>query len=144
MSLWSYLFDRDEIDVRPTRNPVSIDNDSLEHIQNAFESLRLQVSTQKREIGRLQLVCEGLVNLLEQTSGFDRKDLLLMVQRLDLADGVEDNRIGPNRLEDAPRCDHCGRPLNLLREQCIYCFAPITEAMREQGKAQAAISDEEK
>ncbi len=77
-------------------------------------------------IARLELILEALVRILEEHGLLDLELLARMVQQIDLEDGVEDGAIGPDRTADAPKCPHCGRPVNPRRTECIYCGGPLT------------------
>lgn len=120
---WEYLFDSEyaqRSDIESLKRSAAIANDSVDQaIDRAMEA--------KRRIDQLELTVEALIRLLETKGGLDRQELALMIQRVDLADGREDGRIGPDRTEKAPRCGTCARPLNPKREACIYCGAPIVK-----------------
>lgn len=137
MSVWDYLFDTEHDHQLDTRG-IEQGSRALHDAVDAFAALRMDLAQAQQQIDRLQLVTEALVSLLELRGGIERRELGLMIQRLDLADGVEDNRLGPDRSAEAPKCVQCGRPVNPRRPNCIYCFAPIRDGKAPAGEAKAA------
>lgn len=118
---WEYLFDseyRQRSDIESLKRTAAIANDSVDVALD-------QLGEARRRIAQLELTMEALVRLLETKGGIERQELALMIQQVDLADGREDGRIGPDRTSSAPRCGTCARPLNPKREACIYCGAEI-------------------
>ena len=113
MPLWDFLFDSDQKQRQ--------DIDAVER--------------------RAESNAETLQRLAELKGQVTREELSLMIQRLDLADGVEDGRIGPDRSSLAPKCPFCGRPVNPQRETCIYCGQrrPDAEAAPEANSSQARL-----
>ncbi len=83
------------------------------------------VRTLQARVESLELTLSSLMHLLHLKAGISPEEVSLMMQRLDLADGVEDGKIGPDATVDAPTCGHCGRPINPGRESCLFCNAPI-------------------
>lgn len=122
MSVWKYLFDSAAEQHR--------DIDSLlGQVQSSDEwivPLRSHLQATQRRVDRLELVCEALVRLLETKGKLGREEIEIMVQRVDLADGVEDGRIGPDKTAHAAKCPRCGRPLNPERSACVYCGQEVT------------------
>jgi hypothetical protein len=83
-------------------------------------------------VAKLELTVEALIRLLEHQCKLSRNELALVIQRLDLADGVEDGMMGPDMSAKAPKCSGCGRPVNPRRESCIYCDAPVAAQKAQQ------------
>jgi hypothetical protein len=137
MSIWDYLFDTDHDHALDLRS-IQEDTRALHAAVDTLGALRRDLAQAQQQIDRLQLVTEALVSLLELRSGIERNELSLMIQRLDLADGVEDNRLGPDRSSQAPKCPHCGRPINPKRDRCIYCFSAAGDRTSDHGDAAAA------
>jgi hypothetical protein len=102
------------------------DEEPLAPVARSDDIHWLYADLQRRHEG-LELLVEALVWYLEAKHGLDRAALRLMVQRLDLADGHEDRRIGPDTTASAPKCGYCGYPLNLERKACLYCGAAQPE-----------------
>lgn len=123
MSLWDYLFDnnyrqRDDID--------ALEHGSLASDQR-IARLQRALADQARQVGNLELTVEALVHLLEERDVLTHDELALMVQRIDLADGIEDGQIGPDQSLDRPSCHVCRRPVNPRRDVCIYCNTPVVK-----------------
>jgi hypothetical protein len=78
---------------------------------------------QRLEYADLQL--SALTALLDAKGLISLDELKDAMVRLDLADGVEDGRMGPDRATEAPCCPACGRPANRRRSQCVYCGAAL-------------------
>jgi len=130
--VWEYLFDSEysqrrdiELLKQQSVTSASVANDSL--------ALGLANRQHAQRIGRLELTVEALVRVLQTRLGLTREELGLMIQRIDLADGVEDGAIGPDRTKMASDCPRCGKPLNPRRDRCLFCDAPI-----EKRKAKPA------
>ena len=83
----------------------------------------------------LELALSSMTELLRVRLGVSAEELSLMMQRLDLADGVEDGKIGPDLTREAPSCGQCGRPVNLKREVCLFCNAPVERPVEEASPA---------
>ena len=84
------------------------------------QKLQWQVQELSIRVGQLEVVCAAAFDLL-QMRGLSRDDLNLAVARIDLEDGVEDGRIGPDRSAIAPACGSCGKPVNPKRDVCVFC-----------------------
>ena len=91
------------------------------------EELELAQAEQERfdklqqRIARLELTVAALISVLELRHGLQPDELDLIAARLDLADGVEDGLIGPDRSAQAPKCAGCGRPISKKRSECVFC-----------------------
>ncbi len=124
---WGYLFDyewRQRADIDATRS-------ALDEASDQLFSQGAQLASLRRRLDRQELVLEALLQILQVRFGLSRDELAVMVQRVDLADGVEDGAIGPDRAQDAPSCPGCGRPVNPARDRCLYCDAPVDAAAEE-------------
>lgn len=122
MSAWNYLFGR-EPENRDEKE--SIERQAAHQILDEMIELRNQVRDYRHHIDRLELVCEALVGLLEHHAVINREELILKIQRLDLSDGIEDEKIDYSSLLEKHKCPFCLHPINPRRERCIYCFAPL-------------------
>ncbi len=121
---WNYLFDsprRQRRDIEALREQVVLGSDDTQEKAKIERRLAQLEANQER----LNLTLEAVLRLLEQRLRISPQDIALMVQRIDLADGVEDGMIGPDRSAEAPACYACGRPVNPKRDACIYCDAPL-------------------
>lgn len=133
MSLWDYLFDSEY----SQRDDINSLQGQLKSSDEWIAALKRQLQAAQERADRLELVLEALVQLLETKGSLGREELEIMVQRVDLADGVEDGRIGPDKTAVAPKCPLCGRPLNPNRGACVYCGQEVTAQDLELMGAQA-------
>lgn len=124
MSVWDYLFEPKR-EVTLEISSIERDKAALHAAVESVAGLRRDLAAAQRQIDRLELVCEALVSLLEARGHVERPALVQAIHRLDLADGVEDSRLGPDLSADAPKCPECHRPVNPRRGHCIYCFATL-------------------
>lgn len=85
-----------------------------------------------QRVDRLELLCKSLTELIVSKGLASRGELSVVTQQLDLADGVEDGKIGSRVLKNAPRCTSCGRFINPRRASCVYCHAAYA-AVEQQG-----------
>ncbi len=133
MSLWDYLFDSEY----KQRDDIDALQGQLQTSDEWIAALKRQLQAAQQRVDRLELVLEALVQLLEAKESLGREELEIMVQRVDLADGVEDGRIGPDKTAVAPKCPLCGRSINPKRGACVYCGQEVTaqdlELMGEQA-----------
>ncbi len=81
-----------------------------------------------QRVDRLELLCKSLTELIVSKGLASREELSVVTQQLDLADGVEDGKIGSRVLKNAPRCASCGRFVNPRRSSCVYCHAAVEQA----------------
>lgn len=124
MSIWDHLFDsefRQRSDINQTSQTASTASASV-------VVLRRDLAATQKKLERLELVCEALVRYLEVREIMKPEELAVMIQRLDLADGREDGRIGPDRVAQAPKCPFCKQPFNPQRTECIYCGKGVSQA----------------
>lgn len=84
------------------------------------ETLAPRIHALETRVDQLQLLCNALVSVIETKKLATREELEVLVQQIDLLDGVEDGKIG-SEWRDAPRCAHCNRYVNPSREACLYC-----------------------
>lgn len=134
MSLWDFLFDND---IRQRQDIDSLER-RAESSDEALQSLRLDVQHLKKQQDLNELVLEALLQLAELKGQVTKEEIALMIQRLDLADGVEDGRIGPDRASVAPKCPFCARPINPQRQSCIYCGQKAPEAQQVPRKTDSS------
>lgn len=137
MSLWQYFFDSEgaqRADIERLKTQVA----SADGVSHA--SLE-DVDRIKRQLNRVELVLEGLVRALAEEKLVDREKLVSLIQRIDLEDGIEDGRIGPDRVAGAAKCPFCAKPLNPKRSACIYCGREPTQkdAAQIQAKTKTAL-----
>lgn len=88
-----------------------------------------QTQAQAARIDQLELLCAALVELLVAKGVTNPAELRVLMQQVDLADGVEDGRKSVSPREASPRCACCQRFLNPAREACVYCGTPMARAV---------------
>ena len=121
MSLWKYLFDnewRQREDIELLR--VSTATSQTEASRTAKKLDQLQ-----RRVDRTELLLESLYRLVSEKNLVTVDEFRLMVARVDLEDGIEDGRIGPDRNRRAPKCPECNRAVNRKRTHCVFCGAEV-------------------
>ena len=79
---------------------------------------------------KLELVSRALVDLLLTKGLLTETELEVMMQQVDLLDGVEDGKLSPTIKQGAPTCSACGKFLNPRRPACIYCGTVPTEEIK--------------
>jgi soluble cytochrome b562 len=131
MSLWKHLFDSE---YRQRR-----DIEELRHRMDAAaadtpDDQRDEVRALRRRVDQLELMVEALFGHLESKGELDREGFAKLMVQIDLADGVEDGKIGEDRSERARKCDECGRPVGRKRSECVYCGAAVERKSRRRRR----------
>ena len=88
--------------------------------------LRRENDVLRTQVARQQLILQTLLDWHINQGHFDRGAFGILMARADLADGVEDGALGPDRALAAPSCGDCGRPVNPKRKACVFCGAKVT------------------
>lgn len=86
--------------------------------------MRVDVKRALQRLDRLELLCEAMAALGETKKLFTRTELVVMMTRIDLLDGVEDGRRRELR-SNAPKCASCNHHVNPRRRDCVYCGASL-------------------
>ncbi|MEL6344709.1 MAG: hypothetical protein AAFV53_16450 [Myxococcota bacterium] len=112
--------------------------------QREIDALKVQVEstpdhtqairTMQGRIDQLELMNKALVELLLHKKVVTQSELSVMVQQLDLLDGVEDGKLSTHTHHNAPTCGSCGRYVNPKRATCVYCGASMTAAERAKPR----------
>jgi hypothetical protein len=136
MSFFDELFDPQFVwdTERKQRRDIEALRRDMTH---AAPDWRPTIQAQAARIDRLELLCKGLVELVISKSLVTPAELSVVMQQLDLADGVEDGRISSVVRDSSPRCTQCQRFLNPQRTACIYCGAAIDKAAPQAAAAPA-------
>lgn len=121
MSFWDHMFDNDY----RQREDITALRYHSEAVVESIDDVRKELAQTQQKLAQVQLVLEAMWEIMRVRMKVDRKELSIAIQRVDLADGVEDGRIGPDRSRTAPTCHACGRPINPKRWACIYCGADV-------------------
>ena len=85
-------------------------------------------------VNQLQLLCNALVKVLEIKNVASAEELEILVQQIDLLDGVQDGIQSAEAWSNAPRCPHCDHYVNPARASCIYCGRGIQTRESEDGR----------
>jgi hypothetical protein len=121
MSLWKYLFDtewrqREDIELLRASSGTS---------QTDAQKSAKKLDHLQRRVDRAELLLESLYRLVSEKNLVTADEFRLMVARVDLEDGIEDGRIGPDRNRRAPKCPECKRAVNRKRTHCVFCGAEV-------------------
>lgn len=73
------------------------------------------------QVDRLTIACQAMWEIVRDQTNITEKDLAEKITEIDLRDGVEDGKIGPQIIE----CPSCGRNSNSKRSSCVWCGASI-------------------
>lgn len=95
---------------------------------NAAKSIRRLA----RRVEKLELMNRTLLEVLLAKKLCSRDDLEVMMQQIDLLDGVEDGRISADVHAKAPTCGTCGRFVNPQRTACVYCDTPVKQTAQKR------------
>jgi|GEM_PF-1270338 len=126
---------------------LNLEDPNLTEVRENLEALADQtdvwdaIAKLEQRFERLELLVEGLKSALCAQNILTEHQIAVATTRVDLADGLEDGRIGPLAASLAPPCPSCARPLNPKRAQCIYCGAAVLrqdKAVAPEPKATCA------
>lgn len=76
-----------------------------------------QVHDLRREVDRMQMVCEGMWTLLKEKTGATEAQLLALIEEIDLRDGKLDGRC----VKPLLKCARCQRVVPVRSNVCLYC-----------------------
>lgn len=138
MSIFDDMFDSAFFFDNEYRQRRDIQRLQLEVLHAPSHGPQVQANTAR--VDQLELLCTALVELIVAKGIATAPELRVIMQQLDLADGVEDGRISKTVREQSPRCAHCQRFVNPSREACVYCGTPMSHAA-PQAQAQAVRPD---
>jgi hypothetical protein len=122
MSAWDFIFDSEH----KQRSDIEDLKGVAGRVDASVDGLWEELTRAKRRVAKLELLTEGLIAYLQVKGVLNREELAVMVQRVDLSDGYEDGRIGPDRSSKCTKCPFCDRPFNEKRKECIYCGKEVT------------------
>jgi hypothetical protein len=92
-----------------------------------------------RRVDQLELMNRALLELLLHAGVVDRDGLSVMMQQVDLLDGVEDGVVSPQVHAAAPTCGACGRYVNPERATCVYCQTPMTTKAEKKAPVRTVV-----
>ena len=93
----------------------------------------LEIQALHQRVDQLQLLCNALVALIEHKKLATREELEVMVQQIDLLDGIEDGKQREQVWKNAPRCEGCNYHINPDRDACVYCGRAIPKGTAGGG-----------
>jgi len=129
MSFWDHLFDNEYKQRRDIELLRDVAHEQTLDQMNAVRRADDHAVALGRRIDRLELLCEGLIEVLKNRGGLTADELTLAITRVDLRDGVEDGRLDPTAHAQAPTCPACSRPVNPRRKACVFCSAELPAEM---------------
>lgn len=131
MGILDHLFDSDyrqREDIEELREQVS------EAARDRPADTSSSVRTLRKRVDQLELMLEALYAHMENKGDIDREKLSDLMIQVDLADGVEDGRIGGDRTKRAPQCTKCSKPVSRKRAECVWCGEPVDKkAFKKRG-----------
>ena len=122
MSFWDYIFDNEY----KQRDDIEALKASVAANASIGDPLRRNIHHLADRFNRQELLLTALISYLKDKNLLDQEEFANHMIRVDLADGVEDGRIGHDKSKEAPKCPFCDRPRNPKRDQCVYCGEEIT------------------
>ena len=69
------------------------------------------------KVNRLALICRGMFELLQASSGITDAQLAAKIQEIDLRDGVADGRMTPR----GAKCPKCDATMSARFGRCLFC-----------------------
>ena len=108
---------------------VSAQNATSSVAQSASEDARRAVTEIKNlrvDIEKLLMITEALWDIVKDQNGYTDEELLQRVRQIDLSDGKLDGKVAKSLPQDCPNCQ---RPMSRNRPICLYCGAPVNQAL---------------
>ncbi len=102
---------------------------SMQRIRDRHSSLVKYTEQLEQRVSRLEIVCEGLIEIFKEKGQISDQMMEIVVARIDLADGVEDGKKGSDGTHARYTCPHCGRPANPKRDACVFCFKALPKTV---------------
>jgi hypothetical protein len=127
MSLWNFLFDSD---LRQRADIDALEQGAVAGATSAAATERRLGHTNER-IDQLELMLEGIYRVLEQRGHVTAQEFRDLLVQVDLEDGREDGRVGPDRAAKSPKCTACGRPVNPRRDACVFCNTALSPSAKK-------------
>lgn len=96
---------------------TSVRSPAVHHTPRTDHALRGQVKDLQKKIGRMQLLCQAMYEMLEASGQLNRQTLEARMREIDLRDGVEDEAM----TEIPLKCPTCSRVSSSRNWRCMYC-----------------------
>lgn len=126
-------------DVRQQRDIERLQADLAsvpDHRRVIAELLTITTAMGER-IDRLELLNRALLEVVVSKQLTSAEEIDVLMQQVDLLDGVEDGKMSTTVREHAPKCRACHRHVNPRRESCVYCGHAIGPDVRQVPEAVA-------
>ena len=134
LSLWKYLFDsesRQRADINSLRAAAGVAAGTASSTSGKVDALR-------QRIERQELLLETMYRALIGRNIVTEEEFKDRVAQVDLEDGVEDGKIGADRVARAPKCSNCEKPASRKRTHCVYCNAELPADLRKKSRRGSA------
>lgn len=127
MSFFDDLFDprfvfdsehKQRMDIEMLRAELSTAGEPNKQTRQTIAQLRDRVD-------RLELTVKTLMELMYRKGVASQAEISVLMQQIDLLDGVEDGKMSTRVHAEAPTCGHCHRYINPRRRHCVYCHNPV-------------------
>lgn len=90
-------------------------------VEGAARGVRFEGESVERRVAKLELVCQGLYELLRDKGGVTDEDLRRKIREIDARDGASDQRMSPRPV----KCPKCGGMTTAGALSCPQCGATI-------------------
>lgn len=94
---------------------------SAEKAESKAELLENELADTKRRLDNATLACQAMWELLKEKMPFDDDALRAQMKEVELRNGSEDGRIGPQIID----CPECNKKGSTRRSTCMYCGAEL-------------------
>jgi hypothetical protein len=94
---------------------------AAESASNRADRLASDIRRLQRQVDRLSMSCQAMWELIRENSNITEEMLEQRIREVDLRDGVEDGKMGP----EVVSCPTCGRKTNTQRGYCVICGAEV-------------------
>lgn len=116
------------------------DIERLKQEVSSIDDLGIYVRGLRERVDQLELLNKAMLELLLAKDVLSQDELSVMLQQIDLLDGIEDGKISPKVHARAPTCGSCGRYVNPRRSACVYCGTALGTAPAEPPRPIRVVS----
>ena len=85
------------------------------------ETLHKEVQRLDSKIDGLALICQALLEILQEKAELSEKEIVEKIKEIDLRDGREDGKLTGKMSS----CSKCKRPAHSRQRTCMYCGTAI-------------------
>src|SRR5262249_16820568 len=101
----------------PSAAESSLVNSRATDARAEAKSAQAEVVDLRRQVDRLQMICEAMWTVVKRGVGSDDDELLGVIEQIDLRDGRLDGR----SRSMASACAECGKVVSVRTGICLYC-----------------------